>query len=188
MKAEIILEEEYKATGTKLFLASIEHNHIQHLIKLAQDLSLIDLLGWNTVFEINEVEKFIAAISSYALPYCRKSQPLILGVYLETEDFPIGYVVLKGFNMDLLAAEVGVVILDPRYRKKGYGRLVLRRIVRYAFDELQLKKIGSSILLSNKTSINMCKKVGFVVTEILYKSWQMPKGDLVDMVLMELTR
>ena len=34
----------------------------------------------------------------------------------------------------------------------------------------------------------MVKNLGFVVTEIKYKSWQMPNGELADMVFMELTK
>ncbi len=32
----------------------------------------------------------------------------------------------------------------------------------------------------------MCKHLGFVVRETMYKSWAMPNGKLADMVLMEL--
>lgn len=188
MDAKILLKQEYKPIGAKIFLASMENSHIQHLIKLAQDSSLIDLVGWNTFFELHETEQFIEAISDYALPYSRKSQPVVLGVYLDIKDFPIGYVVLKGLNMDLLTSEVGVVILDQKYRKKGYGRLALQRLVIYAFDELNIQTIGAAILFSNKNSINMCKKVGFIVKEIMYKSWPMPNGELADMIVMELTK
>ncbi|MEO1373871.1 MAG: hypothetical protein AAFW70_06040 [Cyanobacteria bacterium J06635_10] len=61
----------------------MEDSHIKHLIKLAQDPSLPDLVGWNTFFELDETEQFIEAISSYAFPYSRKSQPLVFGVYLD---------------------------------------------------------------------------------------------------------
>lgn len=187
MDNRILLEQEQKATGLKIFLASMEDSHIKHLIKLAQDPSLPDLVGWNTFFEPDETEQFIEAISSYAFSYSRNSQPLAFGVYLDPEKLPIGYVVLKGLNMDLLTAEIGVAILDKKYRHKGYGQLGLKRIVNYAVDELQIKTIGAAILLSNKSSIKMCKNIGFVVTEILYNSWPMPNGELADMVLMEFT-
>ncbi|MGC1195868.1 MAG: hypothetical protein WA882_03140, partial [Geitlerinemataceae cyanobacterium] len=111
MDKKILLVQEHKATGFKVFLTSLEDSHIRHLIKLAQDPSLVDLLGWNTFFELDETEKFIEAISEYAFPFSRKSQPLVFGVYLEQEGLPIGYVVLKGLNMDLLTAEIGVAIL-----------------------------------------------------------------------------
>ena len=82
MDEKILLEQEHKPTGFKVLLTSMEDSHIKHLIKLAQDQSLIDLLGWNTFFEPDDTEQFIQAISDYTLPYSRKSQPLVFGVYL----------------------------------------------------------------------------------------------------------
>lgn len=188
MDKKILLEQEHKPTGLKVFLASMEDSHIKHLIKLARDPSLPDLLGWNTFFELDETEQFIEAISSYAFPYSRKSQPLVFGVYLDPAEFPIGYVVLKGLNMELLTTEIGVAILDQKYWNKKYGTLALKRLISYTFDELHIQTIGSVILSSNNRSIKMCKNLGFVVREIMHKSWPMPNGDLVDMVLMELTK
>lgn len=187
MEKRTFLEQEHKATGFKVFLASMDDSHLNHLIKLAQDPDLPDLLGWNPFFELDETQQFIEAISDYTLPYSRKSQPIVFGVYLNREDFPIGYVVLKGFNLDLLTTEIGVAILDKKYRTKGYGKLALKRIAKYTFDRLEIQTIGAAILSSNKSSINMCKNLGFVVREIMYNSWAMPNGDLEDMVWMELT-
>ena len=167
-------------------LTSIDQDHIKHLINLAQDSSLIDLMGWDTFFDPNNTEEFIEAISCYVLPYSRPSQPLIFGVYLDLESFPIGSVVLKGLNMELLTSEIAVAILDQKYRNKGYGRLALKRLITYAFDELHIQIIAASILSSNQRSINRVRKLGFVVREIMYKSWQMPNGDLADMLWMEL--
>ncbi|NEO51902.1 MAG: GNAT family N-acetyltransferase [Okeania sp. SIO3B5] len=186
MNERILLEQEHKAAGSKFFLASMANSHVKHLIKLAQDESLIDLLGWNTFFNPDETEEFIEAISSYAFPYSRKSQPLPFGIYLNKDNFPIGYVVLKGLNMDLLTTEIGIAIMDKKYRNKGYGTLALKRLILYAFQELHIQTIGAVILLSNNRSINMFKNLDFVVREIMYKSWPMPNGELADMVLMEL--
>ncbi len=188
MEKKTFLEQEHKATGFKVFLGSIEDSHVKHLIKLAQDPKLPDLVGWNTFFELDETEKFIDAISDYALPYSQKSKPMVFGVYLNPLDLPIGYVALKGLNMELLTIEVGVAILDEKYRNKGYGKLALKRIAKYTFNELQVQTIAAAILSSNNSSINMCKNLGFVVKEIMYNSWTMPNGDLEDMVWMELTK
>ncbi|NEP57086.1 MAG: GNAT family N-acetyltransferase [Symploca sp. SIO2G7] len=182
-----MLEQEDKATGLKIFLASLDTSHIKHLIKLAQDPGLPDLVGWDTFFELDDTEQFIQAISLYAFPYSRQSQPIVFGIYLKPEGLPIGYVVLKGLNKDLLTTEIGIAILDKEYRSKGYGKLALKGLIIYAFEELNIQKIGAVILLSNKRSINLFKNLGFVVTETMYKSWPMPNGELADMVLMELT-
>lgn len=187
MSERILLEQEHKATGTKIFLKPMEDNHVKHLINLARDPSLMDLLGWNTFFEPDETEQFIQAISSYAFPYSQKSQPVVFGIYLQTQGLPIGYVVLKGLNMDLLTVEIGVAILEQKYRNKGYGKLALKRMIDYTDHELGIKTIGAAILCSNKASINMFKNLGFVEKEIMYKSWEMPNGELVDMIFMEWT-
>jgi RimJ/RimL family protein N-acetyltransferase len=188
MDKRILLEQELKATGRKIFLASMEDSHIKHLIKLAQDPRLIDLMGWRPSFKLDNVEQFIQAISSYVFPYSQASQPLVFGIYLDLKDFPIGYVVLKGLNKDLLTVEIGTAILEKKYRYKGYGSLGLKRIINYAFDELHINTIGAAVLSSNKSSISVCKNLGFVVRETMYNSWPMPNGDLVDMLWMELTR
>ncbi|WP_204105595.1 MULTISPECIES: GNAT family N-acetyltransferase [Spirulina sp. CCY15215] len=188
MNNNILLEQTHKATGSRIFLTPMSDRHIQHLILLARDPSLIDLMGWNTFFEIKDTEEFIKNISAFVLPYSQLSQPVILGIYLDLESFPIGYVVLKGVNMSLLTAEIGVAILDRKHRKGGYGRLALKRMVKYAFSELHLQTIGATILLSNKSSINIGKKLGFIIREIMTDSWSMPNGDITDMVLMEVTQ
>lgn len=180
-------EQEDLKTGRKIFLASMEDSHVKHLIKLAQDPNLPNLVGWDTFFELDETEQFIEAISSLGFSYSRKSQPLVFGIYLNPEDFPIGYTVLKGLNTELLTTEIGVAILDKKYRNQGYGTLALKQLINYAFDELNIQKIGAVILCSNKISTNVFEKSGFVVREVAYKSWQMPNGELADMVLMELT-
>lgn len=77
MDRRIFLKQEYKATGTKIFLAFMENSHIKYLIKLAQAPSLVDLMGWYPFFQFDDVEQFIQVISSYVFPYSRKSQPLV---------------------------------------------------------------------------------------------------------------
>ncbi|MDY7003716.1 MAG: hypothetical protein SWX82_07065 [Cyanobacteriota bacterium] len=91
MYKKILLEQEHKPTGFKVFLTSMEDTHIKHLIKLAQDESLIDLLGRSTSFKPDDTEQFIESILNCTFPYSRrKSQPLVFGVYLALESWPIG--------------------------------------------------------------------------------------------------
>lgn len=182
-----LLEQVHKATGTKMLLTSMESSHIKHLIKLAKEPSLSESMGWNTLFEDDDKEGFIKSVSNFALPYSRKSSPILFGIYLDSGELPIGYVALKGLNRDLLTAEIGVAILDNKFNGKGYGRLALKRMITYAFEELHLKTIAAAILVSNKMSINMAKKLGFFVKEIMYNSWPMPNGELADMLWMEVT-
>jgi len=183
----VLLEQAHKATGSKILLTFMEDSHIEHLIKLAQEPTLSDSMGWNTVFEDNDKEGFIESVSNFALPYSRKSPPIVFGIYLEPKELPIGYVALKGLNRDLLTAEIAVAIFDKQFSGKGYGRLALKRMITYAFQKCHIKTIAAAILVSNKMSANMVKRLGFVVKEIMYNSWLMPNGELADMRWVEVT-
>jgi RimJ/RimL family protein N-acetyltransferase len=143
-------------------------------------------MGWSPFFETHEIDEFIEAVSCFSLPHSQASKPLLLGIYLDPEELPIGYVVLKGFNQELHCAEVGLAVLEKQDRAKGFGRLGLKRIVDYGFEKLNLKVIRAAVLASNAGSINMCKKTGFFVKETMHNAWTMPDGALVDMLWMEL--
>lgn len=124
-------------------------------------------------------------MTTFTLPYSQESEPVVLGIYLEPKSLPIGYAVLKGFNQDLKTVEVGVAVLDKTHKNRGQGRLALQRIVRYATEELGMKTVAATILASNHYSRNMVNKVGFVVKELMPKSWTMPNGEVVDMLWVE---
>jgi len=184
---KILLEQVHKATGLKLILATLEEEHIKHLITLLQDPELPELMGWNTFLQQNNTNEFLETISAYVFPYSQKSPPIVLGIYLNLNDLPIGYAVLKGLNSALLTAEIGVATLEKKYRSKGYGKIALNCMIDYGFNQLGLQTIAAAILVSNKPSKNMGKKLGFTIRETMYKAWLMPNGDLADMLWMELT-
>ena len=186
MNEKVVLKQHYQKLGLEVFLSPMEDRHLNHLIDLVQDSDLIDSMGYQMSVQEGNIDEFIQLISAYALSYSRPSNPLVLGIFQELGGLPIGYGVLKSFNMKLLTAEVGLAILDPKYRNRGHGRLALQRLVAYAFQDLKLQTIGAAILWSNTYSINMCKKTGFSIKEILYNSWMMPNGEMVDMVVMEI--
>ena len=169
--------------GFEFHLSLMSDKHIKHLIKLAQNPQLSDLMGWDTFFEDEDITGFLSAISEYALPHSKPSQAVVFGIYPNFEVLPIGYVVLKGFNQDLRTAEIGTAILEQKF--KGLGRLATGLAIEYGFSQLQLKTISATILCSNKNSINMTKKLGCVTKEILHKSWALPNGELADMVWQE---
>ena len=186
MKKRIILTEQDSTTGTTIFLASMSKNHITHLIKHAtHDPTLLESLGWSPCFQPDETEEFIEALSNFVLPYSKKSEPVLFGVYLDLKDFPIGYIALKGINMETRTAEPGQAVFDPKYRAAGIGTLALKRMLQYAFEELQLKIVGGTIVPSNQACLNMCKKLGFVIREPLRNAWTMPDGRVTDLIWVE---
>ncbi|MCV6636933.1 GNAT family N-acetyltransferase [Candidatus Albibeggiatoa sp. nov. NOAA] len=171
-------------SGFTFHLGLMSDEHHKHLIKLAQNPQLSDSMGWDTFFKDDDIKGFLSAISEHALPYSQVSQAVIFGIYPSSEALPVGYVVLKGFNPDLQTAEIGIAILDQKF--KGLGRLAAGLMIEYGFAKLQLNTIAATILCSNQNSINTSKKLGFETKSILYQSWTLPSGELTDMVWQEL--
>lgn len=156
-------------------------------MNLSGDPELISTMGWHP-FQNDENERFLNAVETLTLPYCGDGQPITFSIIATKDDFPIGYVTLKGINYDKAKAELGIAIMDSRYRSGGYGSDALTLATGYAFYTLQLFVIGLTVFPSNTRAIRAYEKAGFKIVDILQKAWTMPGGEQVDMLLMELKK
>lgn len=153
--------------------------HIEHLICYFEDPELTEIMGWNFDPVSKDIHQFMEAITVCCHPNCQAENHLIFGEFQAPNTMPIGYQVVKGINQELSVAEYGNATLDPVYRSHGYGRTAMRTILRYLFDELGMKKMHGTVLESNRSQLNMIKKVGWQLAETT--SWEMPDGSLEPM-------
>jgi len=172
---------------SKVYLSPIEKSHLFKYMRLSGDPELISTMGWHP-FQNDEKERFLNVVETLTLPYCGDGQPITFSIITTKDDFPIGYVTLKGINYSKAKAELGIAIMDSRYRSGGYGSNALTLATDYVFNTLQLFVIGLSVFPSNTRAIRAYEKVGFKIVDILQKAWTMPGGEQVDMLLMELKR
>ncbi|AQP53614.1 hypothetical protein CBF34_00700 [Vagococcus penaei] len=91
-------------------------------------------------------------------------------------DQVIGFVSLTEVLFKNRRAELGIGILNPEYRGKGYGDEAVRLILRYAFDHLGLHKVNLSVHAYNVGAIHLYEKIGFlregVNREAIYRDGQ----------------
>jgi RimJ/RimL family protein N-acetyltransferase len=83
------------------------------------------------------------------------------------DDRLVGYVVLYDIYWNLQTANVGIAIGAIADRGKGYGRDGMQLILRYAFNELNLHRIGLTVLERNHAARHMYESIGFVVEGVL---------------------
>jgi diamine N-acetyltransferase len=76
--------------------------------------------------------------------------------------------------------------MDGRYRGRGLGTGALRLAAEHAFNELELSLLELTVFPDNVAAIRSYEKAGFVRTDILRDSWELPDGTLTDMWVMEL--
>lgn len=73
----------------------------------------------------------------------------------------IGFVALHSIEWNNGAAMLAIGIGEPAYRGKGYGSDALRLILRYAFGELNLHRVGLDVTSSNTRAIRAYQRAGF---------------------------
>jgi RimJ/RimL family protein N-acetyltransferase len=107
---------------------------------------------------------------------------------LETLDGqPIGYFDLRRINPTHRNAQLFVAIGEADYRGAGYGTDALRTLLRYAFDDLDLRRVYLQADADNARGIRCYEKCGFVHEGVL-RQHRVRHGQPLDMVYMAVLR
>jgi len=77
------------------------------------------------------------------------------------DDILIGFIGLFNLVMHHGDALVAIALGERKYWGKGYGTDAMRVMLRYAFNELNLRKVGLIVFEYNPRAIRSYEKVGF---------------------------
>jgi RimJ/RimL family protein N-acetyltransferase len=79
------------------------------------------------------------------------------------DDTLIGFVVIHSIEWNNRVGSLAIGIGDPNYQNKGFGSEALQLILRYAFHELNLHRVGLDVIGYNGRAIRTYEKAGFIV-------------------------
>jgi len=79
-----------------------------------------------------------------------------------SDDIFIGFVALFSIKWASQTCDMAIGIGDPEYRGKGYGQDALRLLLNYAFSELNLYRVGLTVMSYNTAAIKAYERAGFV--------------------------
>ena len=106
-------------------------------------------------------------------------------VVVDDQDQPIGFVQVTDVHRRGRFGKLGIA-LTPDARRKGYGRKALGRLLTYARETLELRKILLEVRLDNAAAIALFKAADFSEVGTLHAHYN--DGDrLHDVLLMELS-
>jgi RimJ/RimL family protein N-acetyltransferase len=77
------------------------------------------------------------------------------------EKTPVGVISLMNLSEANESAELSVIVGRPDDRSHGYGAEAIGLIVRYAFEDLGLNRVGLSVFDFNDTAISTYERLGF---------------------------
>jgi diamine N-acetyltransferase len=97
----------------------------------------------------------------------------------------VGAVDLFDFDPQNLRAEAGIIIYEPRLRRRGYATQAMRQLINHATATLHLHQLYCSVAESNAASIALFRKLGFEVTGTK-RDWQKTPHTFENEVLMQL--
>lgn len=109
-----------------------------------------------------------------------------LGIFsILTEEF-IGVVSLSNINYKFENGEIGYWI-RKKFWNKGYAKESAQRLIKYAFEELNLIRVYATLQKENAGSLALLISLGFQVEGLMRKSVK-NKGELVDRYMCSLLR
>jgi RimJ/RimL family protein N-acetyltransferase len=84
-------------------------------------------------------------------------------IHLRDDDEPVGVISLMNISDTNESAELSVIVGHPDDRHQGYGTEAIELLLGYAFEELELNRVGLSAFDFNGEAIAAYEKLGFVV-------------------------
>lgn len=145
------------------------------------------LFEWENDLEINEVSLSKVPFSKYILEQYIAQAHLDIqqaGQYRfvleDTEGSAVGCVDLFDYDAIDRRAAIGIII-EAKYRQKGYATEALNLMKDYAFNRIGMRQLHCSVGVSNLMSLQLFRSAGF--TEIgVRKDWSFRNGVFHDVV------
>ena len=82
-------------------------------------------------------------------------------IHRQGEDEPLGVISLTNISEANLSADLSVIVGEEEDRERGLGTEAIGILLRYAFGELGLNRVGLSVFDFNELALAAYKKLGF---------------------------
>lgn len=167
----------------------LENDHIRLRAVEPEDLDV--LYGWENDSDLWKYGSSIAPFSRFVIKQylvdskqdIYQNRQLRLMVERKEDNTAIGTVDLYDFDLFHKRAGVGILI-DRKYRGKGYARQTLLLLDTYCFGFLNLNQLYSFVSEKNTESIGLFKKAGYIVSGTL-KKWSFSGDSFEDVQVMQ---
>lgn len=168
-------------TGKKVELKAIEQEDLTLLNKWSNDPEINYMLGgWHFPSSIQDQEKWFKSLSVNSI-----NQKF--GIHVKDLGL-VGMANLVDINWKDRNAFHGMLLGDKDTRGKGFGVDTVMSISRYAFEELGLMRMNTTIIANNEPSIGVyTKKCGWII-EGFKKKQYFRKNQWIDEAIVGITR
>ncbi len=167
--------------GKLVTLRAVEREDLPFLHKWTNDPEIASLIGgWHFPSSMNDQQKWFESLNLHSLN--QRYSIDVPGIGL------IGSANLVDINWKDKNASHGITIGDMTHRGKGYAVDTVMAIMRFAFEELGLNRLDTTIIEYNAGSLGVyTKKCGWTI-EGTQKKWYFRKNQFWDRHVVGITR
>ncbi len=164
-----------------LVLRAVEPRNVDMLYQWENDTNVWTLGNTTTPYSKFHLEQFI--LNSKNDIYADKQLRLMIELNKKDNEI-IGCIDLFDFDPKNLRAGLGILI-DKKYRSKGYGSEAVDLVVGYCRNGLNLHQVYCNIGANNPESLKLFEKKGFEITG-QKKQWIRKKDKWIDEYTLQL--
>ena len=143
-----------KLIGERIYLSPVSMEDAEKYVEWFCDFKTTDGIGKSSSIMTVESER-------EWLENTLKNNEFNFAIVNLDNDELIGNCGIMNINQKDRCAEVGIFIGNEEHRSKGYGTEVLRILLDYCFNYLNLNNVHLGVMAFNERAINCYKKVGF---------------------------
>lgn len=144
--------------GELVTLRPVQRLDISYFLKWFNDPDVIQYTGVYLPLTEMKEEKFIEELGTSS---AATTTWFIIEVVESDAKKPIGAIVLNDINVKDHCARFAIVIGEKPFWSKGCGTEAAKLIIRYGFEQLNLRRISSGVWSFNERSLRLHIKVGF---------------------------
>jgi len=165
-----------------IYLRELERTDLKRITQWRRDPDLVQNFGEPFRFIGSEIDT--TWFDSYLE---NRHRQVRLAICLEDSDQHIGNIYLLNIHAVYRSAEISLFIAPKKYRGMGIGKMACQRMIAHAFNDLNLNRLGLTLLSENAKALSLYCSLGFE-QEGLLREAVCQAGAYLDLVQMGLLR
>ena len=144
--------------GDGIRLRAVENSDLPQFVGWLNDPEVIQNLAIYAPLSMADEESWFEGMRARPAD----ERPLVIEAQLEADWVMIGTCGFHNIDWRSRSAEVGIFIGDKSCWDRGYGTRIMKLLVQYGFETLNLNRIMLDVYETNPRAIRAYQKAGFV--------------------------
>jgi diamine N-acetyltransferase len=166
--------------GELVFLRALEPEDLDLLFEVENNEEFWEVSATSVPFSRYVLKQYLE--NSHRDIYDVKQLRLVI---CDNTSKAVGFIDIFDFDPKNRRAALGILIINRKNRKKGYGTQALELVCKYCFTHLGLHQVYVNVGSDNTSSRLLFEKAGFSLTA-RKKDWNLVEGEYKDEITYQL--